>query len=434
MAKEKAKHDGLLCFLLALIVVLILVIGGGAYYFLVVDNGEEIAEKPEILEEISEQNENLKGTTYKGVTIPNGFKVSNKKGEDIVEKGLVVIDSNGNEFVWIPVEDINEMIMCQGHTEKSDCNIVKQNDKLICKIHNELLCGKLYNTYDLEEKEPAVAKSDAQNYNKISNIESLADFENTIQKKFDEMALSVYNNKGFYIGRYEMGDSINNISKKGTNPISASDDKAQAWYGLYSIAESYENSSVQSQMIWGCQYDKVVRWLEKSGYNINDSTSWGNYENVAFEYESNDGKKHIKYGRIEDKEDKEDKEHIGYVKYNIIDNNGNIMYYTISNEEEAKYYKPDGTLIDRSEVAKYKGGYIKIPTGSSEHNKANNIYDLAGNMSEWTQEAIQGCRSVRGGCFGNGLPVVHRHVGEPTSGYDSKTFDNYGTRITLYLK
>jgi len=45
MAKEKAKHDGLLCFLLALIVVLILVIGGGAYYFLVVDNGEEIAEK-----------------------------------------------------------------------------------------------------------------------------------------------------------------------------------------------------------------------------------------------------------------------------------------------------------------------------------------------------------------------------------------------------
>jgi len=44
MAKEKAKHDGLLCFLLALIVVLILVIGGGAYYFLVVDNGEKIAE------------------------------------------------------------------------------------------------------------------------------------------------------------------------------------------------------------------------------------------------------------------------------------------------------------------------------------------------------------------------------------------------------
>ena len=57
MAKEKAKHDGLLCFLLALIVVLILVIGGGAYYFLVVDNGEEIAEN-------KTENNYQNGNTY----------------------------------------------------------------------------------------------------------------------------------------------------------------------------------------------------------------------------------------------------------------------------------------------------------------------------------------------------------------------------------
>jgi len=42
MAKEKTKHDGLLCFLLALIVVLILVIGGGAYYLFIADSGEVI--------------------------------------------------------------------------------------------------------------------------------------------------------------------------------------------------------------------------------------------------------------------------------------------------------------------------------------------------------------------------------------------------------
>jgi len=40
MAKEKTKHDGLLCFLLALIVVLTVVVGGGLYYFLVIDNPE----------------------------------------------------------------------------------------------------------------------------------------------------------------------------------------------------------------------------------------------------------------------------------------------------------------------------------------------------------------------------------------------------------
>ncbi|MBR6504602.1 MAG: hypothetical protein IKT41_02640 [Clostridia bacterium] len=56
MAKEKAKHDGLLCFLLALIVVLILVIGGGAYYFLVVDNCNEYEGE---YQKVSYQEDNL---------------------------------------------------------------------------------------------------------------------------------------------------------------------------------------------------------------------------------------------------------------------------------------------------------------------------------------------------------------------------------------
>ena len=58
MAKEKAKHDGLLCFLLALIVVLILVIGGGAYYFLVADNGyDSNSEKQTITNDTKRVNE-----------------------------------------------------------------------------------------------------------------------------------------------------------------------------------------------------------------------------------------------------------------------------------------------------------------------------------------------------------------------------------------
>lgn len=55
MEKDKAKYDGILCFLLAVIVVLILVIGGGAYYFLVLDNGEEISENK--TEQVLDKNE-----------------------------------------------------------------------------------------------------------------------------------------------------------------------------------------------------------------------------------------------------------------------------------------------------------------------------------------------------------------------------------------
>ena len=38
------------------------------------------------------------------VTIPAGFAISQVEGENTVKDGLVVIDSNENEFVWIPVD------------------------------------------------------------------------------------------------------------------------------------------------------------------------------------------------------------------------------------------------------------------------------------------------------------------------------------------
>lgn len=44
MAKEKGKHDWLLCLLLAIIVVLILVIGGSLYYALVIEDKENTVE------------------------------------------------------------------------------------------------------------------------------------------------------------------------------------------------------------------------------------------------------------------------------------------------------------------------------------------------------------------------------------------------------
>ena len=31
-------------------------------------------------------------------------------------------------------------------------------------------------------------------------------------------------------------------------------------------------------MIWGLQWDATCKWLASSGFNITDSTSWGNYK------------------------------------------------------------------------------------------------------------------------------------------------------------
>ena len=43
-------------------------------------------------------------------TIPAGFAVSQVEGENTIQSGLVIIDKDGNEFVWIPVLDEKQYI------------------------------------------------------------------------------------------------------------------------------------------------------------------------------------------------------------------------------------------------------------------------------------------------------------------------------------
>ena len=46
---------------------------------------------------------NYEDTAGEKATIPEGFKVSEKPGEQTIDEGLVVIeDGTENEFVWIP--------------------------------------------------------------------------------------------------------------------------------------------------------------------------------------------------------------------------------------------------------------------------------------------------------------------------------------------
>ena len=74
-----------------------------------------------------------------------------------------------------------------------------------------------------------------------------------------------------------------------------------------------------------------------------------------------------------------------------------------------------------------------VETGSREEWCANNIYDFAGNVDEWTQEQNNSSyRVVRGGyCDGNGdyFPVAYR-------GYDNPfvVYNVTGFRATLYIK
>ena len=84
----------------------------------------------------------------------------------------------------------------------------------------------------------------------------------------------------------------------------------------------------------------------------------------------------------------------------------------------------------------YKNGNVNSITGKDFRgglNGVKNIYDLGGNLWEWTMEAYStGCRIIRGGHFANsGLsyPACSRYEYTPSVQGTGVTY-----RITMYLK
>ena len=83
---------------------------------------------------------------------------------------------------------------------------------------------------------------------------------------------------------------------------------------------------------------------------------------------------------------------------------------------------------------KQKGALDKVvETGSSEEWCANNIYDLAGNVDEWTQEKVgEKYHVIRGGyckVMGEYFPVKYSRYNYSTSSYNTT-----GIRVTIYIK
>ena len=143
------------------------------------------------------------------------------------------------------------------------------------------------------------------------------------------------------------------------------------WYELYKKCMTLNASGkVETKMIWGIQWDLVCDFISKKGEqkSITNSTTCGNYSNSS--------------------------------------GNAAVM---------------DG------ETKKYGSKQV---TGFSEYWKSNNIYDLAGNCWEWTQEANNtNSRASRGGSYGDNAsstPASCRSSGTPTnSNYDSARFSSH---------
>ena len=292
-----------------------------------------------------ENEENSTVTVPDGtVTVPAGFKVAEDSGSTL-DEGIVIEDRNTNQFVWVPVSKAS-----------FDAQFVRRAGYYSGSIQSMTNYGE--------------ADSTGNNTNiKVTESE-------TTKKEAQEMYQSVYDNEGFYIGRYEAGkDSNGNV-------------------------------------------------VIQKGANVYNSVTWSknktmNEESVVEGAESNpDGA--IELARNFDAAN-------GYTTVT------STLCYGVQWDATLTWIDPDYTGFAKDSSGKgYYNASSPTTTGSSSDYEVNKIYDLAGNVYEWTMESFSTLNRVyRGGLYdgsGSGTPASSRVINSP-----SYSNSRVGFRVTLYL-
>ena len=216
-----------------------------------------------------------------------------------------------------------------------------------------------------------------------------------------KMLKSVYQNGGFYVGKYETG--IEDAPKTSGSPATAPTETPVIKQNAYpynkvtcsqaqSLASNMESGDYTSSLMFGVQWDLVLKYLETKGTAQADlktnSTRWGNYANNLWNITNANS------------------------KYAIV----NTSNFTLGDWTSGAYGAKDSST------------WILLSTGASDTFSKQGIYDLAGNVFEWTLEYSSSSShpcAVRGGiCSNNGdrSPAASRVSGSTTDYHDSIGF------------
>ena len=316
------------------------------------------------------------------VPVPIGYTKSTVTNEGSVSTGFVIKEGdNGgltegvNEFVWVPVENISDLYDATNNAGQLWDFGTSSSPK------NPAEKRAYPTTQNSGYREPDVVTnasegSDSTTGNSYDvvpinlqqtglSITTAAEFKTQLQNEFIEMKNSVEKYGGFYIGRYETG----NLSSpsKAVVQKNNSDIANQTWYTMYKLSKTIAvNNNVKTSMIWGCQWDATLRWMQN-------------------------------YGTTDE-----------------------VKNFPTNSEGKGNY---EGTQSD---------GNHAIPTGSNPSYAVNNIYDMAGNVYDWTLEANYTLsRVLRGGSYDHTAsrsPASYRSDSFPTDSDSSN-----GSRSTLYV-
>ena len=178
------------------------------------------------------------------VPIPNGYShIAGSK-----DTGFVISDTDGNEWVWVPVEDINTFTR-----DDFGADIIIGGDK------------------------PTAGEFT----------------EDTTTAEYQAMKASVEYHKGFYIARYEAGSTVERttaddytepVSKKGVYPYNYIPFPQAITYKTN--PEEVNKGDAVKHLIYGVEYDTVLKWIRDTepNYRITSSDGWGNHNDQSFEF------------------------------------------------------------------------------------------------------------------------------------------------------
>ena len=201
---------------------------------------------------------------------------------------------------------------------------------------------------------------------------------------------------------------LNTTNKATGNVVVKADSIPYYHVDYYTAVEMSErlyrdNNYVKSGLVTGTQWDIMMKYMRDTG-NVDILTStWGNYDNVSL---------------------------------------SNLTgYYTNVNTSSgaADGFKNAETLTTNSGTS----SYVLLTTGSTEQVKKMNLYDVAGNLWEWTQEAAYykditytnatyNTYMLRGGAFYDASsthPAAYR-----ACDFAPDTYTVHGFRLALYLQ
>ena len=415
LKEEFKRNKGITLIALVVTIIVLLLLAGISITMLTGQNGilnraAEAKEKTDIVqrEELdklqsyeNKLNEYLTNDEEKGIpadtpvtnpesygTNPNAQATSDGAGKYFAKpacatyvKGTVdtgvVVNINGSEFVWVPVEDAIFDATMEANLPKTEADWNKDTSKTPMAIAPVGLhyYGILYSYSENNDAAYLMYAGNSSYYSpsSIGLYEPVLNSSDTglldqgdLDRDYDEMIESVQKYKGFYVARYEAGiegDNIvfKNVSKNADTikTLDASENSGNKWYGLYQKMSTFETTSdkVVSSMIWGSQYDAMMNWMLRTGNSV-------------------------------------------------------------------------GKILDSS---KRNDGSV---TGSKESDIINNVYDLYGCHYEWTLENYgyaNASRTLRGGSANISCSVAKRYEGMPAISTTS-TRDDISSRATIYIK